>query len=769
MKPNIVFILADDYGWRDTACYGSSFYETPNLDALARGGLRFTNAYATCPVCSPSRASLLTGKYPARVGITNYIDWSGKSHPSRGLLWDAPYRKGLPDGETTLADALRHGGYQTWHVGKWHLGETGHLPRDHGFDVNIGGSHFGSPHKGYFAPWHLPEMPQEDIPEGTYLTDYLTDRALRLMKDRDPARPFFLNLWHYAVHTPIQAPEPLVEKYREKARRMRLDSVNALVEGEPFPCHHKRNSRVKRRVIQSDPAYAALVENLDTNVGRILLALDELGLADDTLVVYSSDNGGLATAEGSPTCNHPLAEGKGWMYDGGIREPLIARWPRRIAPGTTSDAVTTGTDLFPTLLEAAGLPPLPEQHVDGVSLMPVLAGREGEYSRGPVFWHFPHYGNQGGTPAAAVRDGDWKLIRFFEDERRALHNLATDIGEAFDCAAAHPDVAAKLDAQLDRWLADIGALLPKRCEAGPDIAQLNQRFGLPGQAAFREGPGGLPILTIVNPHGTLELTPYGGHVLSYQPAGQAEVLFVSRESAYLPGKPIRGGIPVCWPWFGPRPDDPALPMHGFARLLFWDVESVDIRGDETEVRLGLRDDARTRKFWPHAFELTLRVVLGKSLVVELTTRNTGPDSFVLTQALHTYFAVGAIGRVVIEGLESASYFDSLTRLPMAPEAEPIAIRAEIDRVYVDTADGCLIRDASLDRQIRVAKRGSRATVVWNPWIEKSKRMPDFGDDEFSGMVCIEAANARDDAISLAPGQSHTLAQILSVQRATRPR
>ena len=460
MKPNIVFILADDYGWRDTACYGSSFYETPNLDALARGGLRFTNAYATCPVCSPSRASLLTGKYPARVGITNYIDWNGKAHPSHGLLWDAPYRKGLPDGETTLADALRHGGYQTWHVGKWHLGETGHLPQNHGFDVNIGGSHLGHPHKGYFAPWHLPEMPQEAIPDGTYLTDYLTDCAVRLLKERDPSRPFFLNLWHYAVHTPIQAPEPLVEKYREKARRMRLDVVNPLVEGEPFPCHHKRNSRVARRVIQSDPAYAALVENLDANVGRILQALDEIGLADDTLVVYTSDNGGLATAEGAPTCNHPLAEGKGWMYDGGIREPLIARWPGRIAPGTTSDAVTTGTDLFPTFLAAAGLPPLPEQHVDGVSLMPVLAGRENEYSRGPVYWHFPHYGNQGGTPAAAIRDGDWKLIRFFEDERRALYNLATDISEAFDCAAAHPGIVERLDALLDRWLADVGAMLP---------------------------------------------------------------------------------------------------------------------------------------------------------------------------------------------------------------------------------------------------------------------------------------------------------------------
>jgi arylsulfatase A-like enzyme len=462
MKPNIVFILADDYGWRDTACYGSSFYETPTLDKLAREGMKFTNAYATCPVCSPSRASLLTGKYPARIGITNYIDWGGKSHPSHGILWDAPYRKGLPDGETSVADALREADYQTWHVGKWHLGETGHLPQDHGFDVNIGGCHIGHPHKGYFAPWHIPEMPPEEIPDGTYLTDYLTDCALRLLQTRDPSRPFFLNLWHYAVHTPIQAPEPLVEKYREKARGMRLDQVNPIVEGEPFPCHHKRNSRVQRRVIQSDPAYAAIVENMDANIGRILQALEDLGLADDTLVVYTSDNGGLSSAEGSPTCNHPLAEGKGWMFDGGIREPLIARWPGRIAPGTTSDAVTTGTDLYPTFLEAAELPLRPEQHVDGKSILPVLQGKAKAFSRGPVFWHFPHYGNQGGTPAAAVRDGDWKLLRFFEDDRRELYNLETDIGEAFECSAGHPEIAARLASELDAWISDVGGILPER-------------------------------------------------------------------------------------------------------------------------------------------------------------------------------------------------------------------------------------------------------------------------------------------------------------------
>ncbi len=295
-----------------------------------------------------------------------------------------------------------------------------------------------------------------------------------------------------------------------------------------------------------------------------------------------------------------------------------------------------------------------------------------------------------------------------------------------------------------------------------DIAHLNQRVGIPGQATFHEGLGGLPVLTVTNSHGTLDLTPYGGHILSYQPAGQAPVLFVSRASAYIPGKSIRGGIPVCWPWFGPHRDNPAMPMHGFARLLFWNVESVTLGPEGTEVRLSLRDDARTQPYWPHAFELTLRVVLGTRLHVELSTSNTGSQPFALTQALHTYFTVGDIGRVAVTGLEPAPYFDSLTRSDVAPEGEPISFHAEVDRIYGNTTADCLIHDAALKRKIRVAKRGSRSTVVWNPWIEKSKRMPDFGDDEFYEMLCIESANARDDVVSLSPGCTQTLSQILSV-------
>jgi arylsulfatase A-like enzyme len=466
-RPNIVFLLLDDYGWRDTGCYGSTFYETPCLDRLAASGLLFTDNYAACPVCSPTRASLLTGKYPPRLGVTDWIDWGGRMHPCRGVLVDAPYRKGLPDGEATIADALRAGGYQTWHVGKWHAGgPPGHLPQDHGFDVNVGGSEAGSPRSSYFAPWKLPGLPGDDVPPGTDLTDHLTDRAIELLRGRDASRPFFLNLWHYAVHTPIEARPELVRKYELKAQRLKLDQATALVPGERFPTAHKAHLCVQRRVVQSHPTYAAMVENTDRNIGRLLDALDAAGVADDTLVVFTSDNGGLSTSEGSPTCNLPLSQGKGWMHEGGTRTPLIVRWPGRVRPATVCREPVTSPDLYPTLLEAAGLPLRPSQHADGVSLLPLLRGEA--LRRGPLFWHYPHYGNQGGTPGAAVRDGDWKLIRFFEDERLELYNLAADPGETRNCAGAEPARAAAMRQRLDAWLQDVGAVLPQR--AGGDRA-----------------------------------------------------------------------------------------------------------------------------------------------------------------------------------------------------------------------------------------------------------------------------------------------------------
>jgi arylsulfatase A-like enzyme len=460
-KPNVVFILIDDLGWRDLGCYGSSFYETPHLDRLARRGMRFTDAYASCPVCSPTRASILTGKYPATVGITDWIDHTGAFHPLRGRLVDVPYLKKLPAAEATLAQALQEAGYATWHVGKWHLGPEGSYPEDFGFEVNVGGCEAGSPGKGgYFSPWTIPALQGVDVPEGTDLTDYLTDRAIDLIRSKD-GRPFFLNLWHYAVHTPIQAKEEKVRKYEAKAAALGLDRRTAFEEGEFFHTEDKKGKRVRRRLLQSDPVYAAMVETLDDNIGRLLDALEESGELENTLLFFTSDNGGLATAEGSPTCNAPLAEGKGWMYEGGTREPLLAVWPGRIQAGSDCGVPVTSTDFYPTILEAAGLALRPEQHVDGVSLMPLLRG-ESSLEREALFWHYPHYGNQGGTPGSSVRMGDYKLIEFFEDGRLELYHLKEDLPEEQDLAKREPQRAAAMKRRLDAWRDAIEAKIPAR-------------------------------------------------------------------------------------------------------------------------------------------------------------------------------------------------------------------------------------------------------------------------------------------------------------------
>ena len=455
MQPNIIFILIDDLGWRDLSCYGSPFYETPHLDRLATEGMRFTDAYAACPVCSPTRASLLTGKYPATLGLTDWIDWGGKCHPRRGQVVDVPYIKQLPLSEHSLARALRDGGYATWHVGKWHLGTQGFYPTDHGFDVNLGGCEWGMPCKGYWSPWGIPTLPE--AAPGTYLTDHLTDKAIELIRNHTGSeKPFFLNLWHHAVHTPIQAPPALVAKYTAKAQRLGLDKQPALAVGEPMPYVNPDHRHIVLRLIQSDPVYAAMIENLDTNIGRLLAVADE-----NTIVIFTSDNGGLATAEGSPTTNRPLAEGKGWMYEGGTREPFLVKWSGVTKPGAISAVPITSPDLYPTILAMAGLPPRPLQHVDGTSFAPVLRGAN-NFDRGPLFWHYPHYGNQGGTPGSSIRQGDWKLIEFFEDGRLELYNLRDDIGEDHNCAAEQPAIARQLHNQLVAWRDSIEAKIPQR-------------------------------------------------------------------------------------------------------------------------------------------------------------------------------------------------------------------------------------------------------------------------------------------------------------------
>lgn len=459
--PNIILVLIDDLGWRDLTCFGSTFYETPNLDRMAQEGRQFTQAYASCPVCSPTRASLLTGRYPARIGLTDWIDFWGRTHPANGQLVEVPYLPYLPQSEETTASLLGQRGYSTWHVGKWHLGFADTYPERHGFDVNVGGNYMGYPGpNGYFSPYKIPNLAAG--PPGEYLTDRLTDEAIALIRSRGD-QPFYLNLWYYTVHTPIEAKPEKVEKYRAKALALGLDQEQALVEGEHFPMEHKKHMKVTRRVLQSDPVYAAMVESMDENVGRLLQTLQDEDIAEDTLVVFTSDNGGLATSEGSPTCNAPLAEGKGWMYEGGTRVPLIAWQPGSIEPGRDCHVPICSIDLLPTFLDYANAP-MGNNHLDGTSLSGLFQGGD-SLDRENLFWHYPHYGNQGGTPGSSVRRGDYKLIEFFEDGRLELYNLAADPSEERNLATAEPDITRQLHESLRGWRQEISALYP---EPNPD-------------------------------------------------------------------------------------------------------------------------------------------------------------------------------------------------------------------------------------------------------------------------------------------------------------
>ncbi len=457
-KPNIIFILIDDMGWKDLGCYGSEFYETPNIDRLADEGMLFTDAYAACPVCSPTRASILSGKYPATLGITDWIDYDGRIHPCTGKLMDAPYIKHLPFEEKSIALALREGGYNTWHIGKWHLGKRPYYPENHGFDVNIGGCYWGHPFNGYFSPYGIETL--EDGPKGEYLTDRITDEAISLIRNNKD-KPFFLNLCHYAVHNPIEAKEEDIKRFEKKAKEMGLDRLNPFEDGEFFPVDHKKHLRVRRRLIQSDPAYAAMIFNSDWNIGRLMDALEESGQAENTVIIFTSDNGGLATSEGSPTSNSPLSEGKGWMYEGGVREPLIVKWPGKIKPGSLCQEPITSPDFYPTLLEIAGLPLIPEQHVDGVSILPLLQGKE-TLGREAIYWHYPHYGNQGGTPGSAIRMGDYKLLEFFEDGRVELYNLVEDLEQEENLAGEMPQLTDHMKRLLHDWRKSVEAKMPRR-------------------------------------------------------------------------------------------------------------------------------------------------------------------------------------------------------------------------------------------------------------------------------------------------------------------
>lgn len=445
-RPSFLFILVDDLGWRDLGCYGSTFYDTPHLDALAASGMRFTQGYAAHPVCSPTRAAIMTGKNPARVGITDWIP--GKNPKGRKLLGPDDLHA-LPLEEVTLAEALRKRGYRTFFAGKWHLGSRGHFPEDQGFEVNKGGHHRGSPPGGYYSPYKNPKL--EDGPEGEYLPDRLTDETLRLIEShRD--EPFLAFLSFYTVHTPIQAARRHIEKYREKAAELpELEGPAQLPEHDAF---------TKAR--QDNPAYASMIHAMDENVGRLLRKLEELELDKRTVVVFTSDNGGRSTLprRGSPTSNLPLRAGKGWCYEGGVRVPLIVRAPGITEPRSACDVPVWSADLYPTLIELAGLAPLPAEHRDGLGLLPLLRGG-GTLPRDFLVWHYPHYHGSAWRPGSAIRAGKWKLIEFYEQGKVELYDLAEDPGERQDLARKMPAKARELRSKLSGYLRSVDAKMPR--------------------------------------------------------------------------------------------------------------------------------------------------------------------------------------------------------------------------------------------------------------------------------------------------------------------
>ncbi|MBU3005283.1 sulfatase [Paraglaciecola arctica] len=447
-KPNVLFIVVDDLGYSDIKAFNpQSFYDTPNIDALAGQGVMFTNGYAANPVCSPSRFALLTGKHPTRGQATDWFPTKNK--PARsGRFLPASFKDYLPLSETTIAEAFKQSGYHTAFLGKWHLGLSEHLwPEHQGFDVNIAGTKNGHPAAGYFSPYKNSRL--KDGPKGEYLTARLTNEAIALVDQySQQSDPFFMMLSFYTVHTPLQAPQQDVQRYQAKTQTL-AHNDEFQDEEQVWPIADKREVRVK----QNHPTYAAMVNQMDKQVGRLLAKLQQTGLDQNTLIVFTSDNGGLSSAEGSPTSNLPLRGGKGWLYEGGIRVPLIVRLPQMQHSGNQVNEPVTSTDLYPTLLSAANIPLLPQQHVDGVDLNPFIpsqADRKRLVTR-PLYFHYPHYSNQGGFPGAAIREGNWKLIERFEDGRTHLFNLDTDIGEQTDLASKYPDRLNAMRLNLHKW------------------------------------------------------------------------------------------------------------------------------------------------------------------------------------------------------------------------------------------------------------------------------------------------------------------------------
>ena len=430
-KMNVVFILIDDLGWKDLGCYGSTYYQTPNIDRLASEGMRFTDGYAACNVCSPTRAAIMTGKYPARLLLTQWLP-SGRWSRTEYKMREGRYVSNLPLEEVTIAEALREAGYRNAFMGKWHLGtETYYYPEHQGFDVNVAGRDYGAP-GSYFYPfegsWKIPttgRVLRKKSPltgkEGDYLVDRLAEEAEKFIRDtRD--RPFFLMLSHYAVHSPLQGKADKVRRY----------------ETVPKP--------------QGKPAYAAMVESVDDSVGRVMGCLRELDLDKRTLVIFTSDNGGFAKA----TDNSPLRANKGSNYEGGLRVPVIVKWPDVATPGSVCSEPVISTDFYPTILSAAGLELKPHQHVDGRDLTPLLRG--GELDRAAIYWHYPHYNQHPQSfPSGVMRAGDWKLIEAYETGQLSLYNLASNLAETKNLADEEPQKTAEMRAMLHKWRTEVGA------------------------------------------------------------------------------------------------------------------------------------------------------------------------------------------------------------------------------------------------------------------------------------------------------------------------
>ncbi len=447
-QPNVVFILADDFGAFDVSSLGSTYYETPNLDKIATNGTIFTRGYAGSRVCSPSRATILTGQFTARHGITDWIgaktgeDW--RDHNRHDLLLPAGYQPQLPASDLVLPEAMRANGYKTFFAGKWHLGNKGSYPEDHGFEINRGGWEKGSPMGGYFSPWDNPSL--ENTTPGENLSMRLGKETANFIAQHKDST-FFAYLSFYAVHSPIQTTKEKWQKYREKAISMGVDSMG-----------FKMERVLPIRLNQDNPVYAGLVEAMDDAIGVVLDALKEHGVDDNTIVIFTSDNGGVASGDAFSTSNAPLRGGKGYQWEGGIREPyfIYVPWLDKIKQ---VHVPVTGADFYPTILDLCGIEQLPEQHKDGVSLRPLLEG--GQIADRPLFWHYPHYGNQGGNPSSIIQRNGFKLIHYWEDGSNELYDINKDGAEETDLSGEFPDKVAAMEKELLDWLNAVGARLPE--------------------------------------------------------------------------------------------------------------------------------------------------------------------------------------------------------------------------------------------------------------------------------------------------------------------